>query len=145
MSGSNFIFVLALYGAKQYTSLQFVGKWEVRVRAAIYARTAVASQEKIEEQIGNCRLYADIQGWQVTDANIFRDDGLSGLNLCRPGLESLLDRAADSPAPFDLVLVEDLVRLGRDQSAMQSLIERLRRLGVHVHAIYSGYDSRKVA
>ena len=59
------------------------------------------------------------QGWTIVDE--YQDDGFTGLNMDRPGLQRLL---ADVKAKkINLVITKDLSRLGRNRLEVDNLIE----------------------
>jgi DNA invertase Pin-like site-specific DNA recombinase len=101
---------------------------------AIYARLACADPARLEIQISLCREYAIHQDWKLVGT--YSDDGASGIRLDRPGLQTLLNDAAE--AKFDLVLVEDLDRFARDNCKLVELAQRLRSTGVKVATVAGG-------
>ncbi len=85
------------------------------VRAAIYARVSTANQtqaQTIEQQLARLRAQIGAQGWTLAPEHVFRDDGRSGADLNRPGLDHLRDAARRSE--FDCVLVTEPDRLARN-------------------------------
>lgn len=60
------------------------------MRVALYVRVSTQRQaqaQTIEQQLTRLQLHVHTQGWAVTDAHIFRDDGFRGASLSRPGLD----------------------------------------------------------
>lgn len=65
------------------------------MRVAIYARVSTQHQvqaQTIEQQLERLMVYIKQQGWELPQENIFRDDGISGASLNRPGLDRLRDQ-----------------------------------------------------
>src|ERR687885_2019191 len=66
------------------------------LRVAIYARVSTLHQaqaQTIDQQLERLQAYVHDHGWQLLDEHIFRDDGRSGAELNRPGLDHLRDAA----------------------------------------------------
>jgi len=101
--------------------------------AAIYAR--VSSQQQREEntiasQTAALVAFASSEGYSVAAEWIFQDEGYSGANLVRPGLEQVRDLAAEGQIQAILVLSAD--RLSRKYAYQVLLMEELARHGVQV-------------
>ena len=76
------------------------------MRVAVYARVSTSRQvqlQSIEQQLERLNGHIRAQGWELTEENIFRDDGYSGATLTRPGLDKLRDKARGRE--LDLVLL----------------------------------------
>ena len=100
---------------------------------AIYARVSTQRQAQaqgIEQQLERLQDYAQSQGWQVNADNIFRDDGLSGAKLKRPGLDRLRDKVATAQLQRILVTAPD--RLARKFVHQALLVEEFQRQGCQV-------------
>ena len=107
------------------------------MRVAIYVRVSTQRQaeaQTIDEQIERLRGHAGARGWELPEANVFRDDGYSGATLRRPGLDRLRDTAA--MAAFD-VITNNTDRKGGHVLAMTDG----RRLGVD-HGICFHVDDK---
>jgi len=111
------------------------------MRAAIYARYSSENQrpESIEDQIGACRRLASQRGFSVLEDHIYADQAQSGARRDRQGLSALV--AAAQSSQFDVVLVDDLSRLARDNYLMLSVIAELHFEGVRVVSVADGLDS----
>jgi len=105
-------------------------------RVAIYARysTELQSDASIEDQIRVCEERASANGWQVVQA--YTDHALSGASMMRPGLQMMLQHAADKQ--FDVVLSEALDRLSRDQADIAAIFKRLGFAEVQIHTLSEG-------
>ena len=111
------------------------------MRAAIYARYSSENQrpESIEDQISACRKLASERGYVVEDVQIYSDMAASGARKDRPGLTTLLSQSGNET--FEVVLVDDLSRLARDNFLMLSILAELRFQGVRVVSVADGLDS----
>ena len=114
------------------------------LRAAPYARYSSEQQRaaSIDDQLRNCRRRADEEGWIIVRE--FADRAISGADSSRPQYREMLNAA--ERGEFDVLLVDDLSRLARDQVESERAIRRLEFLGVRIVAVADGYDSQtKVA
>lgn len=111
------------------------------MRAAIYARYSSDKQSEtsIHDQIAVCQSRALREGWQVIATH--SDTAVSGSVQVsvRPGGKGLL---ADALAGrFDVLLLESLDRLSRDQVEQESIVRRLEHRNIRIICIADGYDS----
>ena len=103
------------------------------MRIAIYVRVSTQRQaeaQSIGEQIDRLRAHTQGRGWELPEANVFRDDGYSGASLRRPGLDRLREAAA--MAAFDVILLTDPDRLARNFVHQALLLEELQAKGCRV-------------
>jgi len=115
------------------------------MRAVIYARysTDRQSEMSIDDQETVCRARADREGWTVTAVR--SDQAISGSTAvaARPGGALLL---ADAMAGrMDVLIVEGLDRLSRDQVEQESVVRRLEHRGLRIIGVADGYDSSHAA
>lgn len=106
-------------------------------RAAIYARysTALQSDRSVDDQIDLCRTFAEAQGLAV--AGTYADRARSGTTtIGRDGLSSLVQDAR--AGAFEVIVVEALDRLSRDQEDLAGLHKRLTFAGVEIIAVHDG-------
>ena len=96
------------------------------MRAAIYARVASATPERILTQLEALRAYAAENGMEVIEE--FTDDGYSGLGLDRPGLDRMRRLAARRG--FDVLLSSGPDRLARKLELLAAFFEELERFAV---------------
>ena len=101
--------------------------------AAIYARVSSDRQKEnhtIASQTAALIDYAEANGYTVPAEWVFQDEGYSGANLVRPGLEALRDLAAEGEIRAALVYSPD--RLSRKYAYQVLLAEELSRCGVEL-------------
>jgi DNA invertase Pin-like site-specific DNA recombinase len=68
------------------------------------------------------------------------DEAMSGADNSRPQYQAML--AAAGRGEIDILLLDDLSRLSRDQVESEQVIRRLEFHGVRIIAVSDGYDSR---
>ena len=103
------------------------------MRAAIYARVSTPRQaraQRVDEQVNRLKAYVEREGLEIEDGHIYLDEGYSGANLNRPGLDALRDAAA--MAEFELLLVAAPDRLARNYVHQVLLLEELQGRGCRV-------------
>src|SRR3954452_18511917 len=101
--------------------------------AAIYDRVSSDRQKEnytIASQTAALIEYAEMNGYAVRAEWVFQDEGYSGANLVRPGLEALRDLAAEGEIRTALVYSPD--RLSRKYAYQVLLAEELSRCGVEL-------------
>src|SRR6266566_9362076 len=101
--------------------------------AAIYARVSSDRQKEnhtIASQTAALKEYAAGNGYSVPTEWVFEDEGYSGANMLRPGLEALRDLAAEGQIAAVLVYSPD--RLSRKYAYQVLLAEELSRCGVEL-------------
>jgi DNA invertase Pin-like site-specific DNA recombinase len=106
--------------------------------AAIYARkstdqSAVADEAKsVHRQIDHARAYAQKKGWTVDEAHVYVDDGISGAEFQnRPGFVRLMN-ALKPRAPFQVLVMSEESRLGREAIETAYALKQLIAAGVRV-------------
>jgi site-specific DNA recombinase len=103
------------------------------MRVALYVRVSTQRQaqtQTIDQQLDRLRLVVKQKNWQLPDESVFRDDGVSGATLRRPGLDRLRD--ATALAKFDVILITEPDRLARNYVHQVLLLEELQRQGCKV-------------
>jgi len=106
--------------------------------AAVYARKStdqagVADEAKsVARQVEHATAYAGRKGWTVDPAHVYVDDGVSGAEFTtRPGFLQLM--AALKPrAPFQVLVMSEESRLGREQIETAYALKQLSQAGVRV-------------
>ena len=106
--------------------------------AAIYARKstdqgAVAEEQKsVTRQIEHARAYAHAKGWTIADDCIFLDDGVSGAEFAnRPGFMRLMNALKPKPR-FQVLVMSEESRLGREQIETAYTLKQLLTAGVQI-------------
>jgi site-specific DNA recombinase len=119
------------------------GDHSLMIAAAIYARKStdqhVATEEKsVTRQLEQAKVYAARHGWTVLEEHCYVDDGVSGAEFAkRPGLVALLNALKPRP-PFQVLLLYDSDRLGREQNETAYIMKRLSQAGVAIHETKDG-------
>jgi len=110
------------------------------MRLALYGRFSSENQREasIDDQFRNCERRVQQEGWSVTAR--FCDKAISGSKdeADRPGYQQLL--AAAKGRAFDIVLVDDLSRLTRDEGELIKTRKRLVFWGVRLIGCSDGFD-----
>src|SRR6266702_4166284 len=106
--------------------------------AAVLARksteqTGVTDEQRsVTRQVEHARAYALARGWVVRDDFIFVDDGISGAEFRkRPGLTRLLNALRPHP-PFQVLIMSEESRLGREQIETAYIIKQILDAGVRI-------------
>ncbi len=109
------------------------------LEAAIYCRvsaedTRAEKNKSVEHQREQALAYAEKKGWTVKPEFIFVDDGISGGEYVnRPGLARLLaTMPKHGKPPFDVLVMSESSRLGRDMLRNASLVVDLIESGVKI-------------
>ena len=110
-------------------------------RAAIYARYSGDRQRatSIDDQVRNCTGYAERAGFRIIE--IFQDRAITGSTRARP--DYLRMREAADDGDFDVLLVDDLSRLSRDDYELKGLLRNFTWGGLRVIGVTDGYDSNQ--
>ena len=104
--------------------------------AAIYARKStdqngVSDEEKsVTRQIEHAKAYATKKGWAVAEDYV--DDGISGAEFVkRPGFLRLMNALKPKP-PFQVLIMSEESRLGREQIETAYALKQIITAGVRV-------------
>ena len=101
------------------------------MRAAVHVRVSTAPAKRrprpSSRKLERLRAHVRAQGEELASETIFRDDGVSGATLNRPGLGRLRD--AVRAGSVERVLVTDPDRLARNYVHLMVLLEELERCG----------------
>ncbi len=98
-------------------------------RVLIWVRCSTVKQDT-ERQIDDLTNFANRNGWQVVDVI---SENISGAvkNEKRPAIQSILQRGMDKA--FDMVLVSELSRIGRNAFEVQKVIEQLTEYKIPIY------------
>src|ERR1700733_4786984 len=98
------------------------------MKAVIYTRFSTTQQREAssEDQARNCRRKIEAEGWEL--GKHYKDEGISGRTMERPGYQAML--AASLAREFEVLVIDDLSRLSRDQVESERVIRRLEFAGV---------------
>lgn len=102
-------------------------------KAIIYARVSSRKQkdeETIDSQISTLLEFGHRQGFEISNNWIFLDNGVSGQNINRPGLDELRDFIKIEP--IDAVLIYSPDRLARSYPHQLILMEEFRKHCIEV-------------
>jgi site-specific DNA recombinase len=105
----------------------------VNEQVAIYARVSSDQQTEegtIDSQVAALRARVQTDGQSLSDELVFIDEGYSGANLVRPGLEQLRDVAALNG--LERLYVHSPDRLARRYAYQVLLMDELQQAGVEV-------------
>ncbi len=114
--------------------------------AAIYARksteqTGVSDDEKsVTRQIEHAKAYAGERAWTVAEGHIYVDDGISGAEFVkRPGFIRLMNALKPRP-PFQVLVMSEESRLGREQIETAYALKQIIDAGVRVFFYLEGHE-----
>lgn len=109
------------------------------LKAATYARysTDMQSERSIEDQLRICHKFAAKEGIAIVAG--FEDKAITGAATYRPGYQNML--LAARRQEFNVLLVDDLSRLGRSGTETGKTREEFEFLQIRIIAITDGIDS----
>lgn len=105
------------------------------MRAALYARCSTQDQT-LDPQLNPLREHAVRRGWEPIE---FVDEGVSGKQATRPGLDALL--AAARRRQVDAIVVVKLDRLARSVRHLTHLAAEFEALGVQLVVLDQQLDT----
>jgi DNA invertase Pin-like site-specific DNA recombinase len=89
-------------------------------------------QKSVTRQIEHARAYAERKGWRVADEHVYTDDGIGGAEFARrPGFLRLMN-ALKPRAPFQVLIMSEESRLGREAIETAYALKQLVQAGVRV-------------
>src|SRR5262249_17804960 len=113
------------------------------MRCGIYARKSSDDSDRSAEarsttrQIEHAMAYAKAKGGTGDPRQIFTDENTSGAEWKhRPGFNALL-AALSTGAPFDVLIVSELSRIGRDTVRTPAAVLQLEDAGVEIRSYLS--------
>ncbi|MGH9371399.1 MAG: recombinase family protein, partial [Vicinamibacterales bacterium] len=117
--------------------------------AAIYARKSTDQSDRDEadksvaRQVDHARAFALERGWTVDERHLYIDDGVSGADFeTRPGLIRLLNSVKGGRPPFDVLIMANQSRLGRDTIRTGYALLQIVEAGVHVWFYLEGQQAK---
>jgi site-specific DNA recombinase len=118
--------------------------------AALYARKSTDQgdrddkEKSITRQTDHAAAYAARKGWTVAADHVYVDDAISGaiFGEKRPGLYRLLNALKPRP-PFQVLVIMDQSRLGREQDEVPVVLRRLAQAGVRVFCYLTDTEIRR--
>src|SRR5437870_3683580 len=119
--------------------------------AALYARKSnlqpglAQEATSVQRQIDHGRAFAESKGWVVEPTFVFGDDGVSGAEFeKRPGLIRLLNALPKKgqPPTFQVLVVSEISRLGREQLETGYVLHQLAKAGVRVFTYLTGTEAK---
>ena len=109
------------------------------LRAAVYARKSTDDSDRSAEarstarQIDSATQYAALKGWTVDSRHIYIDENTSGAEWKhRPRFNALLAALEPRP-PFDVLIISELSRIGRDTVRVPYAVQQIEETGVEIH------------
>ena len=110
---------------------------------AIYARFSSENQREtsIDDQLRRCRKYIEERGGAVREDLIFADRAVSGASMDRPRFGILTSLATMMPPKVDVIVTEDLSRVGRDQADLHLFRRAIEYSRVRLIALADGIDT----
>jgi DNA invertase Pin-like site-specific DNA recombinase len=105
--------------------------------AAIYAprsteQAGIVDEQKLVARQVEHAAYAARRGWAVADAHVYVDDGISGAEFAnRPGFLRLMNALKPRPR-FQVLVVSEESRLGREQIEVSYALKQIVSAGVQV-------------
>ncbi len=111
------------------------------MKTAIYARYSGDHQREssIDDQVRNCTRHVEREGFTI--AQVYHDKAISGAVKARPGYQQMLKDA--EAHMFDVLMIDDLSRLSRDDYEMKGVLRRFQWQGLRVIGVSDGYDSAR--
>lgn len=113
------------------------------MRCAIYARYSSEEQREasIDDQVRRCRQYIERHGGAFDESLVFADRAMSGASADRPKFTALSSLATSVPPLVDVIITEDLSRIGRDQADLHHFRRSLEYSRVRLIGIADGIDT----
>jgi DNA invertase Pin-like site-specific DNA recombinase len=107
------------------------------MRVAIYARVSTTDKgQDVTMQTHELRTYASNRKWEIAD--VYTDEGVSGVKESRPALNRLMTDA--KARRFDVILVWKLDRFGRSLKHVVTALAEFDALGIAFVSLRDGFD-----
>jgi site-specific DNA recombinase len=113
----------------------------INVKTVAYCRYSSDAQREasIRDQLRNIEAYCARMEWPTP--TVYQDQAISGSRNDRKEYRNMLNAA--KLAEFDVLLVDDLSRLSRDQIETAQVIRQLKHLGIRVIGVSDGLDTSR--
>jgi site-specific DNA recombinase len=113
----------------------------INVKTVAYCRYSSDAQREasIRDQLRNIEAYCARMEWPTP--TVYQDQAISGSRNDRKGYRNMLNAA--KLAEFDVLLVDDLSRLSRDQIETAQVIRQLKHIGIRVIGVSDGLDTSR--
>jgi len=117
------------------------------VIAGVYVRksnedSGNADVKSVTVQRAVIEAFAAKRGWTIGERFVFADDGISGAEFKkRPGLRALLHLLEADTPPFQVLIVTELSRIGRDTVRTLAAIQEIEEAGVQ---IWSATEDKRI-
>lgn len=108
---------------------------------AIYARTASFDNQKISDQINNCKRFISSQGWSMENVAVYVDNGFPGCDEQRPDFQQMLQDI--DAGMYQTLVVDDLNRLSRSSSLSQNIVEKLIQRNIQIFIVSGSFSLSK--
>lgn len=110
--------------------------------AAVYARKSQADDENVAGQVTAARAFAAKHGWTIPDQYVYKDDGISGsvFEEGRPGFKALMTAVASPARGFDILIIRDIDRVGREIWEIGRVLQAITDAGVKVWRYQTGQE-----
>ena len=115
---------------------------------AIYARKSTEQngvsedQKSVVRQIEHATAYAVKKGWTVSEDHLYSDDGVSGAEFVkRPSFLRLMNTLKPK-APFQVLVMSEESRLGREQIQTAYALQQITDAGVRVFYYLSDQERK---
>src|SRR5258706_8863958 len=89
-------------------------------------------EKSVPRQLERARAYATAKGWAIAEGHVYSDDGISGAEFQkRPGFLRLMN-ALRPRAPFQVLIMAEESRLGRESIEVAYALKQFSQAGVRV-------------
>lgn len=109
------------------------------LRYASYARYSSDNQndKSTEDQLNDNRVYVNSVNGILAPGNIFSDEEISASHIVtRPGVIAMMEAARKGL--FDVLVIDDLSRLSRDQEDIAHIYKRLKFMEIKIFSLLEG-------
>lgn len=113
------------------------------LRIAIYARFSSDNQRdaSIDDQVHRCREFVRERGGAVPNTLVFTDRAISGQSMDRPAFNKLRALVTATPSGVDVIVAENVDRLGRDEADLHPFRRECTFAGVRLWSVGDGIDT----